>query len=103
MIRQEKLALDKDLSIEELEGLAQDTWEDSLAWFTIQKLLISHQKTISKAQKDLGALAALVGLKDEEDQLQGCIDELKEMETIISQDFSSREQSISSLVRHAFP
>ncbi|KAF8854310.1 hypothetical protein BDZ45DRAFT_805944 [Acephala macrosclerotiorum] len=94
----EKLALDKGLSIEQLETLAQDTWEDSLSWFTIHKLLIAHQKMISKSQSDLKALAKLVGLTEEKNQLQTCLDELKELETIVSQDFSTRGQSISSLV-----
>lgn len=97
-MKQEKLALDKGLSIEQLEGLAQDTWEDSLSWFTIQKLLNAHQKTISKAQADLKALTELVGLKDGKDQLQRCLEELQELETIVSQDFTKREQNISSLV-----
>lgn len=95
---QENLALDKGLSIERLETLAQDTWEDSLSWFTIQKLLIAHQKMISKSQSDLKALAKLVGLTEEKNQLQTCLDELKELETIVSQDFITRGQSISSLV-----
>jgi hypothetical protein len=92
------LALKDGLSIKELEGLAQGTWEDSLAWFTLQKLLAAHQKTILKAQKDLRDLAVLVGLKDEEDNVQGTLDELKELETIISEDFTRRGQSISNLV-----
>ena len=86
------------LSIEQLETLAQDTWEDSLSWFTIQKLLIAHQKMISKSQSDLKALAKLVGLTEEKNQLQTCLNELKELETIVSQDFITRGQSISSLV-----
>jgi hypothetical protein len=85
-------------SIEQLETLAQYTWEDSLSWFTIHKLLIAHQKMISKSQSDLKALAKLVGLTEEKNQLQTCLDELKELETIVSQDFSTRGQSISSLV-----
>ncbi|KAH8771239.1 hypothetical protein BGZ57DRAFT_896399 [Hyaloscypha finlandica] len=94
----ENLALDKGLSIEQLETLAQDTWEDSLSWFTIQKLLNAHQKMISKSQSDLKALAKLVGLTEEKNQLQTCLNELKELETIVSQDFITRGQSISSLV-----
>jgi hypothetical protein len=95
------LALKEDLSIKQLEDLAQCTWEDSLAWFTIQKLLIAHQKTILKTQKDLKSLAELVGLKNEEDTLQNALYELKELENIVSEDFSRRGQSISSLVCRA--
>lgn len=97
-VLQEKLALDKGLSIEHLESLAQDTWEDSLAWSTIQKLLIAHQKMISKSRSDLQALAKLVDLTGESDLLQVPLDELKELKTIVSQDFNTREQNISSLV-----
>src|SRR5438045_9625151 len=95
------LALKEDLSIKQLEGLAQDTWEDSLAWFTLKKRLIAHQKTILKTQQDLNSLVELVGLKNEMDTLQNALDELKELEMIVSEDFSRRGQSISSLVCRA--
>ena len=92
------LAYKQELTIKQLEGLAQSTWEDSLAWFTLQKLLVAHQKTILKTQQDLKTLASLVGLDTEEDTLQKVLDELKELEKIVSEDFTRRGQSISSLV-----
>jgi hypothetical protein len=95
------LALKKDLPIEQLEGLAQGAWEDALTWFTIQKLLIAHQKMILETQQDLKSLAELVGPKNEKDTLQNALDELKELETIVSGDFSRRGQSISSLICRA--
>ena len=96
---QEISALEKGLSIGHLERLAQQTWEDSLTWFTLQKLLSAHQKTILKTQHDLKALATLAGITNINiELLQSAVNELKDLERIVSEDFTRRGQSISSLV-----
>lgn len=68
-------------------------------WAIIQKLLISHQKTILKTQQDLKSLAELVDLQDEKDLLQKSLDEIKELESIVVDEFKQRGERISGLVR----
>jgi hypothetical protein len=100
---QENRALEQALSVSQLESMAQETWRDSLDWLTLQKLLVAHQKTISKTKKFLSQLGEHCAIKDDEitnstETLQSVMDELKELEDIVSGDFTRRGQSISDLV-----
>lgn len=102
-IVQEREALEPNLTISDLERMAQETWRDSLSWLTLQKLLVAHQKTIVKTQNFLSGLEVHLkidknDIKSSTTSLRSTLDELKELEDIVSGDFKDRGQSISDLV-----
>ncbi|KAF2740052.1 hypothetical protein EJ04DRAFT_264762 [Polyplosphaeria fusca] len=93
-------ALDKGINVNGLEELAQKTWRDSLDWATLTQLLSAQKRTVSRAQEYLTRLAREVKVDSavEDARLTQIVNDLSEVEKIISEDFPQREQRISDLV-----
>jgi hypothetical protein len=93
-------ALDKDINVDDLERLAQKTWEDSLDWSTLSQLVNAQYKSIIAAKAYIERLAKPLEapIDKEVDRFQKVLTELVEIEKIISGDFVRRGQSISNLV-----
>jgi hypothetical protein len=99
--RQEIKALDKQINVEGLENLAQSTWQDSLDWSILSQLLKAQRNTVQKDKNELAKIAKLVSAEvtAETERLTTVLSELGEIEGVVSNDFPTRGQNISSLVR----
>ncbi|KAF2133257.1 hypothetical protein P153DRAFT_363472 [Dothidotthia symphoricarpi CBS 119687] len=92
--------LDKDIDIDSLQELAQDTWRDTLDWSTLCQLMVIQRRCILDAQDYLNQLSKAAGAQttSEEANLARFVEDLEEMKIILSENFPKRGQSISDLV-----
>lgn len=86
------------MSTSALKKLARDTWTDTLTWATLQTLVGVHLKMITKAQRDLKSIAAVVHVTLDDNVFDDILDDFKELERLFAEDLSKRAQSTSDVV-----
>lgn len=86
------------MSTDALKILVRDTWNDTLAWTTLQTLLGVHREMVLKAQRDMTKMAKSVGIDLDSQVYSDIVDELNELELRFSDDLPRRGQSTSDMV-----
>ncbi|KAK0749662.1 hypothetical protein B0T18DRAFT_427746 [Schizothecium vesticola] len=94
----QRTAIAKNTSVDSLEKLARDTWEDTVAWATLRTLLGVHKKLIYGTQHDLEKLAASIGLTLDTTEYKKLVKELDEIELQFSDDLTRHGQSTSDII-----
>ena len=93
-------------SVEDLELIAERTWRDMLKWHVIQKLIVTQRESVSNTRAQLTQLMGSLNFPDTqspvalpEDPFLQISDSLVAFEKTFAEDFRSRGQSISDLVK----
>jgi hypothetical protein len=83
------------------ESRAPELWRNQAKWLTYEKLMYSHQDTVTDMQKFLVELDG--DLSDVGQWLKEILDDFKKLETRMSEDLVKRTNNLSDLVGRPLP